>query len=82
LSGLDEDQLTTLAVNLGIEFRPKGKKLVESTMMLDSLMARNLFNWTNKHPKMSKVNMAVISYRDIVTERSILPLPNADYTDY
>ncbi|MEH6454793.1 MAG: hypothetical protein V7749_00595 [Cocleimonas sp.] len=83
LSGLDEDQLTTLAVSLGIEFIPKlGKKRVESPMMLDSLMARNLLNWANKHPKMAKENVTVISYRDEMTERGILPLPNADYTGY
>lgn len=82
LTGLDEVQLTTLAVNLGIEFRTKENKRVESPRMLDSLMARSLLNWINKHPRMAKENVTIMSYRDNMTERGVLPLSDSDYTGY
>lgn len=81
LNGLTEEQLTSLAINFGIEFRPKGGRRM-APAILDSLAARSLLNWTNKHPRMTKENSTILSYLDVLEDIDALPLPDADYTGY
>lgn len=82
LPNFDEAQLTSLSIDLGIEFRSKGKRRVETPMMLESLMGRSLLNWIIKHPKMAKENATVMYYREHMTKAGISPLPDAEYTGY
>jgi hypothetical protein len=82
LSGLNKDQLTALSINFGIEFKPKDMPQIESPRMLDSLAARSLLNWKNKHVRMSKENETLLSYVDVIKSCDVLPLPDAEYTGY
>ncbi|MFT5725689.1 MAG: hypothetical protein ACI9JN_002816 [Bacteroidia bacterium] len=82
LRGLDEEQLASLAMNFGIEFRPKEKRRIATPLLLDSLAARSLINWINKHPKMTKENTIILTYLRILEEVGAQPLNDADYSGY
>lgn len=82
IHGLDEAELTTLAIAFGIEFRPKGRLQIEAPMLLDSFAARSLLTWTKKHPKFAKEHPTVLSYLRIMYEVGVSPLPDDEYTGF
>lgn len=80
LSGFTEAQLTELAVQTGIEFITRDKRRIETPRMLDTVMARSLLNWIDKHPKMAKDNATVLVYQNLMEEAGLSPLPDEEYT--
>lgn len=82
LSALDEAQLLTLATNTGISFISRTNKRFHTPVMLDSLMARSLLNWSIKHPKMAKDNPTVMTYQNMMMDANVAPLYDEDYTGH
>lgn len=82
IHGLNETELTTLAITFGIEFRPKGMRPIEAPMLLDSFAARSLLTWTKKHPKLAKEHSTVFSYLSIMSEVGVSPLSDDEYTGF
>tara|TARA_X000000950_G_scaffold135141_2_gene168165 strand:+ start:324 stop:806 length:483 start_codon:yes stop_codon:yes gene_type:complete len=80
LSGFTEAQLTELAVQTGIEFITRDKRRIETPRMLDTVMARSLLNWIDKHPRMANDNATVLVYQNLMEEAGLSPLPDEEYT--
>jgi hypothetical protein len=82
LAGMSKTELAILAIEMGIDFRPKGGRPIDTPRILDSSMAKHLFRWSIKHPRMAKDNPTVSYYVGQMKKVGITPIEEDEYTGF